>query len=62
MIMIQFLNYIKKSFLSKKSHKFMHSCILNYNKLLKYKFENNNLYKYNTYPKLIDVIKFKFTL
>ena len=40
----------------------MHSCILNYNKLLKYKFENSNLYKYNTYPKLIDVIKFKFTL
>ncbi len=52
----------KKIFLSKKSHKFMHSCILNYNKLLKYKFENSNLYKYNTYPKLIDVIKFKFTL
>ena len=41
----------------------MHSCILNYNKLLKYKFENSNLYKCNTYPKkLIDVIKFKFTL
>ena len=40
----------------------MYGCILNYKKLIKYKFENTNFYKYYTYPKLIDVIKFKFTL
>ncbi len=52
----------KKIFLNKQSHKFMYGCILNYKKLIKYKFENTNFYKYYTYPKLIDVIKFKFTL
>ena len=52
----------KKIFLNNKSHEFVYNCILNYKKLIKYKFINKNLYKYNSYPKLIDVIKYKFTL
>ena len=52
----------KKIFLNKKSHKFIYNCILNHNKLIKHKLKNKNLYKYNSYPKLIDVVKYKFTL
>ena len=51
MLMIQFLNYTK-IFLNKQSHKFMYGCILNYKKLIKYKFENTNFYKYYTDPKI----------
>lgn len=50
----------KKIFLNKKSHEFIYNCILNYKKLSKNKLKNKDLYKYNSYPKLRDIIKFKF--
>ncbi|MBD1145894.1 hypothetical protein IDH13_03245 [Pelagibacterales bacterium SAG-MED34] len=50
----------KKIFLNHKSHKFIYNCILNYKKLIKYKFKSRDLYKYNSYPRLEDIIKFKF--
>ena len=50
----------KKIFFGRKSHKFIYNCILNYKKLSRIKLQSKDLYKYNSYPKLIDVIKFKF--
>lgn len=50
----------KKIFLDKKSHEFIYNSILNYKKLIKYKFKNTDPYKYNSYPRLMDVIKLKF--
>ncbi|WP_440676594.1 formyltransferase family protein [Candidatus Pelagibacter sp. HIMB1593] len=55
-------NLYKKIFLNEHSHKFMFNCIYNYKKLIKHNFKSSNFYKYNGYPKLIDIIKFKFNL
>ena len=49
----------KKIFLDKKSHEFMLKSILNYKKLVKYKFKARDSYKYRGYPKLSDIIKLK---
>ena len=50
----------KKIFLEKNSHKFMLKCITNYRKLLKLKNKNHKYYRYNSYPKIVDIISFKF--
>ena len=50
----------KKIFLNTKSHEFIYSSILNYKKLSKYRVISRDGYRYNSYPRLMDIIKFKF--
>ncbi len=50
----------KKIFIKNSSLKFIHECILNYDKIKNNKHTSKNFFKYNSYPKFIEIIKFKF--
>ena len=50
----------KKLHLSKKSFEFIENCIRNYDELKNINLIKEDNFKYNSYPSLIDLIKFKF--
>lgn len=50
----------KKLHLSDKTFKFIENCIRNYDQLKDISLVKEDNFRYNSYPKLVDVIKFKF--
>ena len=50
----------KKLHLSQKTFEFIENCIRNYDELKKISLIKGDSFKYNSYPNLIDLIKFRF--